>query len=420
MHCRWVTLGTAGFTPTKSSLNSLAISSTDTPILAYLDNSDSRLSATIYDSVSNAWSGAYVSSGAAGYPSLAINAAGTPYVAFMDGANSRRLSVKQYIDATFGWVLIGDAGSMSPASPQGVVSVSLAINPTTGLHYVAYFDSYFQTTTIIKWTGSAWAAVGSTGFAPTLTTTHTVDLAFDAAGVPYVAYRDNSADGKATVKKYTGGGATGWEVVGFSALPVLDAYTDVLSLAIAPNGTPYVAIVSDDGSVNLFPASVYRFSLGTGWALVGDLGLSGEATDALYINLALDASSTPYVAFSNNLGIPTVIKFVNNAWARRHRRNLAGSGELRQPGPGRLRHSLRGVPRFNCISRQGDRQDIPTLSPRAWLAPAWPALPPARPACPPPPHTHHSKFARNCPVRHPLTISCRLQPATNYSCPASS
>ena len=86
----------------------------------------------------------------------------------------------------------------------------------------------------MRYNGSDWVAVGSAGFSAGQA--YYTSLAIAPDGTPYVAYMDMANSNKATVMRYDG---SAWMAVvgaGFSAGEIGST-----SLAIAPDGTPSVA-----------------------------------------------------------------------------------------------------------------------------------------------------------------------------------
>jgi uncharacterized protein YjdB len=162
---------------------------------------------------------------------------------------------------------------------------------------------------------SLWQAVGIAGFS-TGGMEHT-SVTTDASGTMFVAYRDNSAGNKATVKKYNG---SVWETVGSVGFSAGSIYWT--SIKVDASGTPYISF-QDDG--NSGKATVMKYD-GTNWITVGPPGIS--AGIAFYSSLAIDNSGTPYVAFRDMglSGKASVMKFNGSVWVA-----IGGAGFT--PGP---------------------------------------------------------------------------------------
>ena len=133
----------------------------------------------------------------------------------------------------------------------------------------------------------AWVTVGSAGFSAGQA--DTIRLALDNDGTPYVAYRDVSDMGnyQARVMKYDGGAWVTVGSAGFTTGSLLGNHPGAVSLALASNGTPYLAY-RDAG--NSSKATVKRYD-GSTWVTVGSAGFTtGEADN---LSLALDGNDIP-------------------------------------------------------------------------------------------------------------------------------
>jgi hypothetical protein len=128
--------------------------------------------------------------------------------------------------------------------------------------------------------------VGSGGFSSGVV--WFTSLAFGPSGQPYVAYRDEEQNSKATVMKFDGTNWVGVGIAQFSAAPIW-----YVSLAFSPSGQPYVAY-SDEG--NSFKATVMMFD-GTAWQNVGSPGFS--AGEAFYTSIAFSQLGQPYVVYTD-------------------------------------------------------------------------------------------------------------------------
>ena len=148
----------------------------------------------------------------------------------------------------------------------------------------------------------AWGDVGTAGFSAGAASYTSLAIASD--GTPYVAYADAGNSNKATVMKFDG---NNWVTVGSAGFSAgAESYT---SLAIAPNGTPYVAY-RDAGNSN--KATVMKFD-GNNWVTVGSAGFS--ASTANYTSLAITPNGTPYVAYQDGSnGKATVMQFNGTSW----------------------------------------------------------------------------------------------------------
>ncbi len=254
--------------------------------------------------------------------SLAFAPDGTPYVAYQV-VTTGKANVKRYNRAltTPAWENVGSGGF----SAAGAGYPSLAFAPD-GTPYVAYRDvNAGGMATVMNFTGitvavpTGWSPVGTAGFSPDLI--NQIVLAIAPDGAPYVVFRDLSLSGNVTVMKFTGSTVavpTGWSLVGsanFSPGSVMD-----LSLVFAPNGTPYVAYTDNSPSGNN-KLTVMKFD-GTAWVNVGlpDFSPSATSSTTLRSSLAIASDGTPYVAYADTSttppGMATVMKFDGTAWVK--------------------------------------------------------------------------------------------------------
>ncbi len=160
------------------------------------------------------------------------------------------------------------------------------------------------TATAISFPLPVWGSVGSAGFSTGRALYTSLAIASD--GTPYVAFSNQDNGGKATVMKY-GDGA--WSVVGNAGFSPGDtAYT---SLVFAPDGTPYVLFLEKSNS----RPTVMKYSGGS-WVLVGSAGFSTAFAD--HPSLAIAPDGTPFVAYTDygsaTWGI-TVMKFTGGVWS---------------------------------------------------------------------------------------------------------
>ncbi|BAU26732.1 S-layer family protein [Aneurinibacillus soli] len=159
--------------------------------------------------------------------------------------------------------------------------------------------------TNLVYASSSWDSVGTAGFSAGGISDTSLAIAPD--GTPYVAYVDEKNSKKPTVMKLNG---SSWEAVGTAA--VSDVVAMKTSLAIAPDGTPYVAYVDE---FNSYKATVMKFNKSS-WEKVGDAGFSAGFAD--YTSLAIDKKGTPYVAYQDivNGSKATVMKFNGLSWEK--------------------------------------------------------------------------------------------------------
>ncbi|BAU27111.1 putative repeat protein (TIGR02543 family) [Aneurinibacillus soli] len=296
----WETVGTEGFSDGAVHYPSIAIASDGTPYVAYKDWGNGR-KATVMKFNGSSWvpvGPVGFSAGYANYTSLVIAPDGTLYVAYQDQANASRATVKKFNVQTSSWDTVGaGVGGTGGFSAGEAYDLSFAISPN-GTPYVAYTDTVNgYRATVQKFNGSSWVPVGLVGFTAGYASKPSLAIAPD--GTPYLAYGDgpyqlyggDEGNGyKATVKKFTGSGLSGWETVGtegFSADRM-----SFLSLTIASDGTPYLAY--QDGLQYLYKATVKKFN-GSSWESIGTEGFSAGLSN--YISIKFAPDGTPYVAY---------------------------------------------------------------------------------------------------------------------------
>jgi hypothetical protein len=297
---QWTVVGSADFSAGQVNFNSLALDSSDTPYVAYMDIATTPNGlATVMKYDGSSWvtvGSAGFSVGAVNWTSLAISS-GTPYVAFFDSGEptSGKATVMTYNGSS--WSAVGTAGfSMGQA-----YSTSLAIHG--GTLYVAYLDVYYgNKVTVMTSSGSNWSALGTAGFYGRI---NAISLAIAPNGTPYIAFTDSTTTpaNKLTVMKFT----TSWVLVGTAGIST--AAINGLSLAIDSANNPYVAY---SNSANGNKVTVMEYSTGS-WATVGSADFSGGAAGD--ISLVIN-SNTPYVAYADgaNSAKATVMKFDGLTW----------------------------------------------------------------------------------------------------------
>lgn len=174
-------------------------------------------------------------------------------------------------------------------SAGGTQYVDIAVS-RNGTPYVVYRDDGNDgKATVMKYNGVGWHAVGAEGF--TTSEVFFTSIAIDTAGIPYVTYKEHyTVGGKINVMKYDG---SAWVYVG--APGISDGEVSYTSIKIDNNNTPYIAF-EDCGSASFGPATVMKYN-GSNWELVGAKGFS--AGYAEFISLAINNSGSVYVTYMN-------------------------------------------------------------------------------------------------------------------------
>ena len=295
----WNYVGSRRFSAHEADYESIAIDRSGTPYVAYMDITTGKAVVKKFNGTDWALVGPTggIDSFVGGYTQIAIDNSGTPYVSFVNGYDTEQTMVMKF-DGT-NWVVLGEPGF----SVAGATMPSMSLD-TAGMPYVAYLDDSgcFTLPTVKKWDGASWVQVGSPRF--TTGNVQTLNIAVSGS-TPYVIYADSNDSLKATVVKYNG---STWETVGvegFSAGAVNDVSITT------HNDTPYVSY-----SDNAFGGrtTVMKFN-GTNWENVGEPGFSlGSAGQ---IALTFDNSGIPYIVYTDDSTVAyaaTVKKFDGTNW----------------------------------------------------------------------------------------------------------
>ncbi len=196
----WVTVGSAAFTSSVVTDISLKLDKNHIPYISYRDG-DNNTGVSVMKYSGGAWvtvGTPKFSAGDGTWTSIALDSNNLPYVAYVDYAtNGNKATVMKYTGSA--WQTVGTAGfSLSGASKP---TMKLDSNNTP---YVAYQENGTPVinarATVMKYTGTAWVAVGSAGFSAG--TVDSISLALDSSGTPFVAYKDGISSNKVTVMKY--------------------------------------------------------------------------------------------------------------------------------------------------------------------------------------------------------------------------
>lgn len=133
-------------------------------------------------------------------------------------------------------------------------------------------------------TGAAWQAVGTP---PSEGSVKYVSMALDISGNPYLAFSDygTTAAERISVVRYQDGA---WAQVGDASFS--DGEADDVSIAVASNGTPYVAYTD----WTLTSPMVCKMYNGAGWATADAPATTGTSTQTL--GMAADKSGNVYWA----------------------------------------------------------------------------------------------------------------------------
>lgn len=241
-------------------------------------------------------------------PDIAIAPDGTPYVTWVDSTNGYEIYVRAWNGNSWAEVGPGSANGGGISNNPGLSNnPAIAIAPD-GTVYVAWDDSTDAVygnnhIYVLAWNGSSWGEVGTGsasgggisngGYAARAS----VAVALD--GTPYVTWQDDSNiylrvwNGSSWIELGGSGSGGGISNNGLSVLA---------SIAIAPDGTPYVAWQSFIDSNN----EVYvRFWDGSSWAEVGPGsasggGISNNSGYSGHPSIAVSPNGTPYIAWADS------------------------------------------------------------------------------------------------------------------------
>ena len=198
--------------------------------------------------------------GYSGPPSLEIAPNGTPYIAWMDDRSGNwEIYVQAWNGSSWAEVGAGSASGGGISNNDGDSYLrSLAIAPD-GTPYVAgaYYSSGNGEIYVRAWNGSSWAEVGAGsasggGISNNTGYSHAPSLAVAPDGTPYVAWQDESSgDSEIYVRAWDG---SRWAEVGVGSasgggISNNIGYSYSPSLVLASDGTPYMAWY-DDSSGN--------------------------------------------------------------------------------------------------------------------------------------------------------------------------
>ncbi len=256
-------------------------------------------------------------------PSLATAPDGTPYVAWSEeifGPASGGFEIYIRVWDGSSWAEVG-TGSASGGGISNTPAISrdpsLAIAPN-GVPYVAWSD-YNSTggnkeIYIRTWNGSSWAEVGAGsasggGISNTPGNSNNPSLAIASDGTPYVAWSDYDLFTGNTLIYLRAWNGNSWAEVGQGSasgggISNNSGYSHSYnpSLAIGPGGSPYVAWWYYP--LSELPEIYVRAWNGSSWAEVGagsanGGGISNYQGMSEYPSLAIAPDGTPYVAWKH-------------------------------------------------------------------------------------------------------------------------
>lgn len=324
-------------------------------------------------------------------PSMAIAPDGTPYVAWMDESNGNwEIYVRRWNGITWEEVGEGSASGGGISNNSGSSSrPSMAVSHD-GSPYVAWEDNSNGTSEIYvrRWSGNIWEEVG-TGSASDGGISKNGVGSFDSSmsialdDTPYVAWYDNagsSGDYHTEIYVRRWNGIT-WEEVGTGSASGGGISNTVSlsfgpSLAIAPDGTPYVAW--QDSSIGGWGIYVRRWN-GYTWEEVGagsasGGGIGGSSWIAGEPSLDITSNNTPYVSWSDFRSGDSEVyvrRWNGNTWAEVGAGSASGGGisnNISASGWSSLKVAYNDTPYVAWSDWSADHNDVYVLR---WNGSTW-------------------------------------------------
>jgi hypothetical protein len=316
-------------TPGYSSNPSVAVAPNGTPYVAWQDYASGdheiyvrRWNGSSWEEVgAGSASGGGISDnpGWSAWPSVAVAPGGTPYVAWHDDTSAQSQIYEIYVRRWNGssWEEVG-AGSASGGgisdTPGCAGAASVAVAPD-GTPYVAWQDDTggHDEIYVRRWNGSSWEEVGvgsasGGGISNNAGSSALPSSAVAPDGTPYVAWADGtSGDLEIYVRRWNG---SSWEEVGAGSASgggISDnpGHSHYPSVAVAPNGTPYIAWLDDTSGGSLKWETYVRRWNGSTWEEVGagsasGGGISDNPGHSSCASVAVAPNGTPYVVWGDN------------------------------------------------------------------------------------------------------------------------
>ncbi|MDT0125379.1 S-layer homology domain-containing protein [Paenibacillus sp. RRE4] len=289
---QWEYVGVNNISPGAANMMQIAFDSADNPYVLYRDHPN-QAKARVIKFANNVWSnvGTWVSSGFANEMALALDSQNTPYVVYSDGTDSYKLSVKKFNGTA--WNYVGAAKLTAGQSSNHAIAIA-----PNNVPYVAFTnqDNSYKTT-VLKFTGTQWENVGNSG-GISVNATRDNTLAFDSEGTPYVAYSDNGTvfvqPPFGVVKKLVG---NQWQSVGGGAFSGVSngGQVQYVSFALDSNNIPYVAYGDQSASQKITVKSLvnqYNVSYNG----------NGHESGSVPVDMQGYSTLSPLVTVSGNTG----------------------------------------------------------------------------------------------------------------------
>ncbi len=289
---QWDTVGFPGFSRDNAEETTIAIDFQDNIYVIYRElyyGGEAVIKKFTDEGVWSIVGGGKLSRGTAAYFSLEFDQHNNLYVAFSDDGLDGKVSVRTLSDKNY-WLDIGIAG----ISVKNAHYTKMLLD-YLGNIYIAYQDLGVKERVVTKlFNGSHWVDVGepvSSGSG------QYVSLAIDIHNeIPYVAFRDNTHDGKAVIKKFHNPLVKkDWQIVAARSLGVGAAKYTSLTMN---NDNILYATHSD--SATFYKAMVEKYNpIEDTWNyLVYDLGDGAIATD---LSIEIDLKNDIHIIYTDTL-----------------------------------------------------------------------------------------------------------------------
>jgi hypothetical protein len=294
----WQPVGPRTFSAGYVHYIDIATTPAQVPYVVYQDHSVGRKAVVaMFNGSSWVNVGSAVSPGVAERTQIVTDGAGTPYVAYVDSPASRKVTVKKWDGMS--WQLVGTANF----SPAGIIDLRLAIGSNGLPQVLVRYYSSGTTAEVFRYTGSVWISAGIPAIGASI---ETADLAIKG-DTAFVAYTDNNANRRVTVRKFNG---IAWTTVGPANFS--PGASDNLQLEIDTTKGTYLFCNTEPNGGMFSPntAMVRRFD-GSNWIVAGpDSFVVRNPTGSGFFEL--DTAGTLHVLLFDRKN--KLLKLTGNAW----------------------------------------------------------------------------------------------------------
>ena len=246
------------------------------------------------------------SAGSARGINMAISKSNIPFVAFNDSSNGYKATVMKFTGSS--WVNVGSTGSDGPSS-----NINIEID-SNNVPYISFVDSLNGANlSVKKFDGTNWVAVGTLGFAPLLGLSYGNYLALDGNNVPYIFSLNSTTAAKPiSVFRFNG---TAWINIGVAGVSSYGSCSIAINKS---NNFPYIVF---DDTTRLSPqsnpqATVRKFN-GTNWITEGNANFTNAVNGIFYPSIKIGTDGIATVALQDDNGFErvSVYRFVGGNWS---------------------------------------------------------------------------------------------------------